>query len=129
MQTKILNSLLLMVFTIGIIGAGRLVFNEIYHEGTCPKLVGIPACYIILFCFITPFLVHIFKKPNSIYFIFTGFAFVIALVASILQFIGNAECPQTNNGTPMCYYSLLLFSSLMLLKLILIRKNYAPKNL
>lgn len=127
MQSKILNILLLLVFAIGIFGAGELVYNEITQHNVCPKLLGIPACYIILACFVIPFVAHIFKGKHSIYFAFTGFAFVIAFVASIMQFTGNAECPKTASGTPMCYYSLVLFSSLLLFKILLIKN--ASKNL
>jgi hypothetical protein len=127
MQTKLLNVLLLLVFVIGIFGAGELVYNEISQHNVCPKLLGIPACYIILTCFIIPFVVHIFKARNYIYFAFTGFAFVIALVATIMQFTGHAECPKTASGTPMCYYSLALFTSLIVLKWLFIK--HASKNL
>ncbi|EPR72358.1 hypothetical protein ADIWIN_2528 [Winogradskyella psychrotolerans RS-3] len=60
------------------------------------------------------------------YFLFTGLAGSIALVASIMQFTGHAECPKTASGTPMCYYSLLLFSSLIILKILYIKSK--PKS-
>ncbi len=127
MLIRILKTLLLAVFAIGTVGAGLLVYDEVTQYNVCPKLLGIPACYIILACFVIPFITHILKWNNRIYFIFTGFAFAIALVASIMQFTGNGECPKTANGTPMCYYSLLLFSSLILFKILLIKN--ASKNL
>ena len=82
----------------------------------CPKIAGIPMCAVILICFIVPLVAHFFKKWNALYYLFTGLAASIALVASIMQFNGSAECPKTDLGTPMCYYSLLLFSGLVLLK-------------
>lgn len=127
MQSKLLNILLLIVFAIGIFGTEELVYNEITQHNVCPKLLGVPACYIVLACFVIPFLVHILKSKNYIYFAFVGFAFVIALVATIMQFTGHAECPKTANRTPMCYYSLLLFSSLLVFKLLLIKN--VSKNL
>ena len=117
MKIKHLNWLLLIVFSIGIIGAGLLVYNEITLTNVCPILLGIPACYVILACFVIPFLVHILKEKNSIYFLFTGIAFIIALIASIMQFTGFGECPKTSNGIPMCYYSFLLFTILIVLKI------------
>ncbi len=123
MQTKLLNGLLFIVFAIGIFGAGELVYTEFTQSNVCPKLIGIPACYIILACFIIPFLVHIFKKSNGVYFAFTGLAFTIALIASIMEITGLGECPKTASGMPMCYYSLLLFTSLIVLKLLLIKKR------
>lgn len=127
MQSKLLNVLLLLIFSIGIFGAGELVYNEITQHNVCPKLLGIPACYIILACFVIPFIVHVFKGKNYIYFAFTGFAFVIALVATIMQFTGHAECPKAANGIPMCYYSLALFTSLIVFKVFLIKNDLKKK--
>jgi len=107
-----------IVLIIGLIGAGDLVAEEFKTGEGCPKILGIPMCLVILVCFIVPFVVHLLKKWNILYFVFTGLAGSIALVASIMQFTGHAECPKTTSGTPMCYYSLLLFSLLILLKLI-----------
>ncbi len=127
MLIRFLNILLLVVFAIGIVGAGLLVYNEVTQYGVCPKLLGIPVCYTILFCFMIPFLTHLFKLSNYLFFTFAGLAFFIALTASIMQVTGYGDCPKTANGTPMCYYSLLLFSSLILLKWLLVKK--ASKNL
>ena len=124
MKTNYLNWLLLLVFFIGILGAGLLVFDEIKTSNTCPKLLGIPACYIILACFIIPFFTHITKGKNLIYFIFTSTAFIIALVASTMQFTGLGACPKTANGIPMCYYSLLLFTALITLKIVIKKNDY-----
>ena len=123
MKSKLINGLLLLVFLIGIIGAGLLVYEEIKTTEVCPKLLGIPACYFILTCFVIPFFTHIFKGSNIIYFLFSGLAFVIGLVASFMQFTGLGECPKTANGTPMCYYSLMLFTSIVFLKIILLKNK------
>ena len=53
MLIRFLNILLLVVFAIGIVGAGLLVYNEVTQYGVCPKLLGIPVCYTILFCFMS----------------------------------------------------------------------------
>jgi len=129
MKTKVLNWLILLVFIVGIIGASLLVYDEIKTTNVCPKLLGIPACYIILVCFIIPFIVHLVKGRNSVYFLFTGIAFTIAFVASILQFTGSGECPKTSNDVPMCYYSLLLFTTLILLKVVVLRNNKANASI
>lgn len=119
MKSNYLNWLLLLVFLIGIIGSGLLVYDELTIENVCPKLLGVPACYLILVCFIVPFVVHFIKGKSVIYYLFSGVAFTIALFASILQFFGFADCPKTSSGMPMCYYSLLLFTSIIILKRII----------
>ncbi len=106
-----------VILIIGLIGAGGLVIDEFKTGNGCPKIIYIPMCLVILICFLVPLIVHLFIKKKILYFIFTGLAGSIALIASIMQYMGNAECPKTNSDTPMCYYSLLLFSGLIILKL------------
>ena len=120
-KTTVINILIITIFVIGILGTGSLVINEFTTGEGCPKFGHIPACYMIFACFVIPFLAHLLKKWNFIYFLGTGLAFIIAVIASIMQFNGNAECPKTSNGIPMCYYSFLIFSSLILLKVLYIK--------
>ena len=117
MSKKITYYSILVILIIGILGAGGLVLEEFKTGDGCPKILQVPMCLVVLICFMVPLLVHLLKKWNLLYFLFTGLAASIALVASIMQFLGNAECPKTDSGTPMCYYSLLLFSSLIILKM------------
>ncbi|MEO9503373.1 MAG: hypothetical protein ABJI93_12205 [Nonlabens ulvanivorans] len=58
-----------------------------------------------------------------LYFLFTGLAGSIALIASTMQFTGYTECPKTDSGTPMCYYSLLIFSVLVVTKIHHLKPN------
>ena len=117
-RTNLLYYIISILFLIGILGAGNLVLDEIRTGNGCPKFGVIPACIIILICFIIPFIAHLLKKWNLLYFFFTGLAFIIALVASIMQLTGKGKCPELDNGTPMCYLSLLIFTSLIILKVI-----------
>ncbi|MEL0650839.1 hypothetical protein V6246_05355 [Algibacter sp. TI.3.09] len=117
MLKRITYYVILGILIIGVYGAGGLVVEEFKTGEGCPKIMGIPMCLVILFCFLVPLIVHLLKKKNVLYFLFTGLAGSIALIASIMQFLGYAECPKTASGTPMCYYSLLLFSSLIVLKI------------
>ncbi|MEP3837763.1 MAG: hypothetical protein ABJM36_08950 [Algibacter sp.] len=116
MLNKIIYYIILGILIVGVYGAGGLVIEEFKTGQGCPKIMGIPMCLVILTCFLVPLIVHLLKKGNTLYFLFTGLAASIAFMASIMQFKGCAECPKTATGTPMCYYSLLLFSSLILLK-------------
>jgi hypothetical protein len=115
-STKIIYWIISLLLVIGIFGAGSLVVKEITTGDGCPKFGVVPACAIILVCFILPFISHILKKWNLIYFLFTGLAALIALIASVMQFMGNAECPKTDSGIPMCYLSLLIFTTLIISK-------------
>ena len=117
MLKKIIYYSILAILIIGLLGAGGLVVEEFKTGDGCPKIMGIPMCLVILICFLIPFIAHLLKKWNVMYFLFTGIAASIALAASVMQFAGNAQCPKTGSGTPMCYYSLLLFSTLITLKI------------
>jgi len=123
MKRNIINYLTFIIFILGIYGTGNLVYNEFLQEGACPKLGIIPACYIVLACFVIPFIAHIFSTGRIVYFLFTGFALALATYASIGQLFGNLQCPKTGNGIPMCYISFVIFASLVLLKIILLKKS------
>ena len=118
---KIVHSIITILLIIGLYGSGGLVWNEIQTGNGCPKIWIIPACAIVMLCFLIPLIVHLFKKYNSIYFVFTGLALIIAIIASVIQFNGLGECPKLDNGTPMCYLSFVLFSILITLKILLIK--------
>ena len=109
---------LYLIFLFGIYGASTLVYKEFTHGNICPKIVNIPACYIIMICLVIPLIIHLVKGSNSIYFMFTGLAWSIATYASIKQVSGTIECPKTEGGTHMCYISFAIFSLLILLKAI-----------
>lgn len=125
---KIIYITFLALFIIGILGTGSLVIEEIQTGNGCPKFLAIPVCIIILICFIIPLVVHILKRYNILYFLFTGLAVTIATIASVLQLTGYGECPKTEDGVPMCYYSLFLFTGLILLKLNYYQNNFRIKN-
>ena len=115
--------LLLMVF----FGVGSLSYEEFTEHNICPKLIGIPACYIIFGCVFLIFTGH-FIKSNALFFIAASIPFTIAIIASALQFFDKAQCPKTSSGIPMCYLSFLFFSLIIILKLRLI-KNVKIKTL
>ena len=123
MKPNITNYLILIIFIIGIYGVGNLAYHEFLQEEACPKLGPIPACYIVLVCFVIPLITHIFNIGKIIYFLFTGFALALAIYASIGQLLGNIHCPKTDDGLPMCYISFVIFASLILLKIISLKKK------
>ncbi|PPK93966.1 hypothetical protein LY01_02188 [Nonlabens xylanidelens] len=113
-----LSYLITLLLLIGLWGAGGLVLEELKTGNGCPKIALIPACIIIFFCFLIPALSHLTSKKTVFYYLFTALAFGIAAVASYLQFNDLAQCPKMANLTPMCYISLLIFSTLIILKYV-----------
>ena len=115
---KVLDIVLTLVFVLSILGTISLVYDELVSHSICPKILNIPACYIIMFCFIVPFSTHLLKWNNYLYFIGTGLAFSIALYGTIMQTLEIIQCPKTSTGIPMCFISLSIFTSLIILKII-----------
>lgn len=113
---KVIHLLITLLLLLGIWGAGRLVIDDIQTGNGCPKIWVIPACLIILICFLIPLIVHLLRRYTFLYFIFTGLAAAIAIVASIMQYTGSGSCPKLDGGTPMCYLSFILFTTLIILK-------------
>ena len=65
---------------------------------------------------------------DSIYFMFTGLAWIIAAYGAIMQISETIECPKTEEGIPMCYISFVMFSLLILLKAKELTKMYRKKT-
>lgn len=112
---KIINILVLILMILVFLGLLNLVVNEFNHGNICPELLGIPACYIIFGFVILAFFAH-FTKNSKLFYVAASIPFVIAVIASTMQFFGNAECPKTDSGIPMCYLSFLFFTAIISLK-------------
>ena len=121
--SKILSFLIWIIALFGLNGTFSLVQEEFTKGNICPKLLGIPACYIILTCLV--FLLisqsNLLKDKNRLFFIGAGVAATIAISGTVGQLMGWTECPKTDGGTPMCFLSLGLFSSLLILKWVEIK--------
>lgn len=120
MIQTVIKVLLYGVLMIALYGIFDLVQAEFQQQNICPKIIGIPACYIILLFALMAFIgqLNITAYSSWLFNIGVGLPWAIALVASVLQFMNLTQCPKSSNGTPMCYLSLLIFSSLFLLKFI-----------
>lgn len=122
MKMNVLFSLLVWtVLLFGLYGAGQLSWANFQSpEGICPKLLGLPACYVILSCLLLAAGSHLLAY-NPTYWLATGFAASIAVVGTVGELSGTLSCPRTGSGTPMCFLSLAMFASLMVLKVLAVR--------
>lgn len=118
---KIINTLILILLISAFLGLLNLVLDEFNNGNVCPKLLEIPACYIIFGFVILAFFAH-FTKNTKLFFVAASVPFIIAVIASTMQFFGNAECPKTGSGIPMCYLSFLFFGAIISL-------NYSSNHL
>lgn len=115
-----LNLAIWAVLLFGWYGAGNLTYAEYFRSNICPKLLSVPACYVILAMVLLATSSHTgwLGDKNMLFYLATGLAASLALTGTIGQLSGVVECPKTSGGTPMCYISLALFGSLILLKLV-----------
>ncbi len=112
-----------IIILMGLSGTIPLAQNEFVTGNVCPKMVGIPACYIILSCLLFAIVSHsnLFKDKNRLYYLGVVIALAIATFGSVGNLLGYIECPKNDHGIPMCYLSFLLFFSLLIFKNIEIR--------
>jgi len=103
-----------------IYGSWELSVTDFRQKDICPKVLGIPACYLVLIFFILVLLSHLLERvfDNKLwYFVFIAFPFLLALGGTLAEISGTVVCPRTSGGTPMCYISLGMCSLLITLKI------------
>ena len=117
--------LVILIASFAIYGSFGLVMNEWNLGNICPKILGIPACYIVWVCFLLALIAHLVpvKKADWVYFFFVGIVTLIASTGTIGELTGTAECPKTAGGTPMCFISLTICLSLLASKIASLKIN------
>jgi len=98
----------------------KLSVKDWKQKNVCPKIMGIPACYIVFVCFTAAFICHGLNTciSSRMYFICIGIPGIIALIGSVTELSGKTICPKTDLGVPMCYYSLGFCVILLLTKFL-----------
>ena len=107
--------LIIAILAFAIYGSFGLVMNEWEVGNICPKILGIPACYIVLACFSFALIGHLIPQANAnwLFFLFVGVVTLIASTGTIGELTETAKCPRTAGGTPMCFISLTICLSLL----------------
>ena len=125
---QILYWLVVLIAGFAIYGTFGLVLKEWNIGNICPKILGFPACYIVMICFIIGLVSHLIPgvKTTWIYYLFIGLVTIIAITGTVGELIGLTKCPRTAGGTPMCFISLAICLTLILVKTLLIRMESAP---
>jgi len=115
-----MHYLIVAILLFAIYGSGQLSRHDWKKKNVCPKILGVPACYIVFGLFIVAGLTHVSTMylNQYLFFIAIGMIAAIALKGTITELAGTQICPRTSNGTPMCYYSLALSVGLILFKAV-----------
>ncbi len=114
--------IILFLALVGLISTIILVASDIIIGNVCPKVIGIPLCYVVLLLILTVIFSHL-KKLTILYFAAASVGLIIAVIMSILQINDCAQCPKAFEIIPMCYLSIILFGSLLGFKILEIKIN------
>ncbi|WP_020568263.1 hypothetical protein [Neolewinella persica] len=100
-----------------IYGSFQLSLKDFRKKNICPKIIGIPACYLVLAFFAGALVLHLIG-PQLVYWYygFIGVPFILALMGTLTEVSGKVVCPRTSGGTPMCFISLGFCTTLIVLK-------------
>jgi len=112
---------------VGVLLTGWLVLSELFRAPTCPELLGIPACYLVLAGYLVALAGAWFPdtKPGSTaFFAGAGAVTLIGLWFSFNELSGAIECP-TFEGLPMCFVSLFAGASMLGTELLRRRPGYS----
>ena len=120
---KIMSILIILIAAFAVYGSFSLSMNDWVTGNVCPKILGIPACYIVFVCFATALISQVVSvsKSTLIFFIAVGIVTAIATTGTVGELTGTAKCPRTAGGTPMCFISLAICVSLLVSKVILLK--------
>jgi hypothetical protein len=100
---------------VGALLTGWLVLSELFVEPTCPELLGIPACYLVLVGYIAALVGAWLIDTTAGSAVFLVGAAAVTLIGtwfSLNQLTGALECP-TFEGLPMCFLSLFAGASML----------------
>jgi len=125
MKKNIFYWLTTAVLLFAIYGAGNLSLNDFNGAIVCPKIGGIPACYLVLLFFVLGAVSHFIKNKISVkaFYFFIGTPGLLALFASIQELNEPHTCPRTSSGIPMCFISLGLCSFILIFKFLSLKKK------
>ncbi len=100
-----------------IYGSFMLSRKDYRKKNVCPKVVGIPACYLVFIFFAGTLMVHLLNVETPYwYYGFIAVPFFLALTGTLTEMSGKVICPRTPGGTPMCFLSLGFCTALIALK-------------
>ena len=100
---------------VGVLLTGWLVLSELFGQPTCPELIGVPACYIVLAGYLaalTGAWVVDSRFGSAVFLVGALLVTVVGIWFSLNQLTGAIECPSFE-GLPMCFVSLFAGASML----------------
>ena len=114
-MSNILYWITTAILLFALYGSWNLSRHDWKKKNICPKLMGIPACYLVFSFFLAAGVSHSItnRLSHQSYFIFIGVPALIALIGTLTELRGKVICPRTKSDIPMCYISLGLCLTLI----------------
>lgn len=116
---QILFFVIIAIIVFSIYGSFNLSKVDFRKKNICPKVFGIPACYLVFLFFVLGLGGHVFQEylgGDLWYYGFIAVPFLLALGGTLTELSGKVICPRTPGGTPMCFISLGICTTLLILK-------------
>jgi hypothetical protein len=109
---------LLLLLLFAIYGAFSLLVIDFETKNIWPKILKIPACYIVFILFLLTFMSHVFQNyfGGLWHYAFLAIPFLLALSGTVSELSGKVVCPRSAGGIPMCYISFGICITLVVLK-------------
>ena len=95
---------------LGLAGVLPVSVSEFEGSAFCPRLAGVPACYVVLASYFVLLASAAVARLWRAWGVVAALAIIVLLAAagSALEITGHGTCPQTTSGIPKCYLSLAL---------------------
>ena len=117
--SKALFLIIIIILSIAIYGSFELSINDFRLKDICPKILGVPACYLVTVLFAIGLVAHLtrkLKKQSTFFYLAIGLVCLMAFMGTLTELSGTIVCPRTAGGTPLCYISLGLCICVLVLK-------------
>ena len=109
-MTFAVRPLLLVLIAVGLYGAANVSFDTLTGIAPCPRVVGIPACFVVLAgysCMLLALVLKLTARLKRLFLIGWLPVFLLALIGSILELMNGNTCPKSESGIALCYLSLM----------------------
>ena len=112
---------MLLLSLLGLMSGAKVAYQHIFAIKACPVFLYVPLCYLVTVGYLLVFLAAVFRI-NKIFLLGWLPIFTLAFVGSLGELLGNDLCPKSSAEIPMCYFSLLLATVIMVLFIITKKK-------
>jgi len=110
MKEMFFRTAIVLLASIGVLGVGRISITHWTGETSCPMIVSLPACYIILigYSLIVLSMYPHLQKAFVLFLIGWVPIVMLALTGVVGELTDVLQCPHLKNGIPQCYLSAAL---------------------